>query len=296
MIYKIILALFISQLPLTLNAQSTWQISGVTEIEGLDRGSELSNFDISQTGEFYALDRLNNQLIRISNNGKVEGFIGGFGWEEEQFDSPSAVWVTSLDVFVSDENNHRIQRYDRDLNFISILDGSVSRGEGEFEYPGSVAQSARGNLYISDPLNGKVLKYSVDGDFLLEFGGLGYAEGNAVEPGNIGITPKEKIIVADVARNVLLYYDEFGNYLYSRGEGIIKAPVALSTGNNGDLFLLDIELNSIFIFHDNSDAYSEIILSDFSDILTAPIDIAVRNDELYILDSRSKKILQLKKR
>lgn len=296
LIYRIILTLLLSQLPLNLYAQSTWVVSREIKIEGLDRGAELSNFGVSQSGEFYALDQLNNRLIRISKNGKVSVFIGGFGWQEEQFDSPSALWVTSLDVFVSDKNNHRIQRYDRELNFISILDGSGGIAEGEFEYPVSVAQSARGNLYVSDPFNGKLLKYSIEGDFLLEFGGLGYAEGNTIEPGSIGITPNEKVIVADVARNVLLYYDEFGNYLHSRGEGIIKAPVALSIGSNGDVFLLDVEINSILIFHENSGEYSEIMLSDFESLLTTPVDIAVRNDELYILDSPGNKILQLKKR
>ncbi|MCH7819256.1 MAG: hypothetical protein IIB40_06825, partial [Candidatus Marinimicrobia bacterium] len=96
LIYRIILTLFISQLPLTLCAQSNWEVSREIIIEGLDRGSELSHFDVSQSGEFYALDQLNNRLIRISKNGKVAGFIGGFGWQEEQFDSPSALWVTSL--------------------------------------------------------------------------------------------------------------------------------------------------------------------------------------------------------
>lgn len=296
LIYRIILTLFISYLPLTLNAQSNWEVIREIKIEGLDGGSELTKFDLSQSGDFYALDRLNNRLIRISKSGNVEGFIGGFGWQEEQFDSPSDVWVTALDVFVSDKNNHRIQRYDRELNFISILDGGGETGEGGFEYPGGVAQSARGNLYLSDPFNGKLLKYSREGKFLLEFGGIGYAEGNTVEPGSIGITPNENVIVADAVRNLLLYFDEFGNFLHSRGEGIIKAPVALSVGSNGDVFLLDAEAYSIFIFRENSSEYSEIRLSEFKSFLTTPADIAVRNDELYVLDSHNSKILQLKKR
>jgi len=296
LIYKIIIIVLLSLLQLTLNAQSNWEVSREIKIEGLDNGFELTKFDVSQSGEFYALDQLNNKLIRISRNGKIAGFIGGFGWQEEQFDSPSDIWVTSLDVFVSDRNNHRIQRYDRELNFISILDGSGGFGEGEFEYPGSVAQSARGNLYVSDSFNAKLLKYSLKGNFLLEFGGIGYLEGNIIEPGSIGITPNENVIVADITRNVLLYYDEFGNYLFSRGEGIIRAPVALSVGSDGEVFLLDTEVNSIFIFQENSDSYSEIRLSEFASIVTSPADIAVKNDVLYLLDSRSNTILQFKKR
>ena len=293
---RIILILLISLLQLSLKAQSIWEVSRELKIEGLDNGAELTNFDISQSGDFYALDQRNNRLLRISKKGEVLGFIGGFGWQEEQFDSPSAIWVTSLDVFVADRNNHRIQRYDRELNFISILDGSGGFDEGEFEYPAGVAQSARGNLYLSDSFNGKLLKYSLEGKFLLEFGGIGYAEGNVIEPGSIGITPDEKVVVADVARNTLLYYDEFGNFLFSRGEGIIMAATALSVGSDGEVFLLDGELNSIFIFQENSDAYSEIKLSELESQLTAPVDIAVRGNELYLLDSRSNKILQLKKR
>ena len=74
------------------------------------------------------------------------------------------------------------------------------------------------------------------------------------------------------------------------------APVALSVGSDGEVFLLDGELNSIFIFQENSNAYSEIKLSELESQLTVPTDVAVKNDELYLLDSRSNKILQLKKR
>ena len=76
---RIILILLISLLQLSLKAQSIWEVSRELKIEGLDNGAELTNFDISQSGDFYALDQRNNRLLRISKSGKVLGFIGGFG-------------------------------------------------------------------------------------------------------------------------------------------------------------------------------------------------------------------------
>ena len=213
-----------------LSAQAHWQMTGEIVIKGLDPGTNLSRIGHSSSGVIYALDTDGNKLLKISSNGELLNWIGGFGWSDEQFDLPSDIWVTGLDVFIADQNNHRIQRYDIELNFISSLEGvSEETGKVDFEYPGAVAQSSRGNVYVADPVNGQVLKYSAEGDFLLQFGGLGYGEGRLVEPVSIGLTGDETVIVADRERNLILLFDEFGNYVDSAGEGLFSNILAVAT-------------------------------------------------------------------
>lgn len=280
-----------------LFAQSQWEMSGEIIIKGLEPGAKLSRIDISSSGVIYALDSEGNKLLKISSKGQVLNWIGGFGWSDEQFDLPSDVWVTGLDVFVTDQNNHRLQRYDMELNFISSLEGvSEETGNIDFEYPGAVAQSNRGNVYIADSENGQVLKYSSEGDFLLQFGGLGYSEGRLIEPISISITSDETVIVADRERNLILSFDEFGNYISSAGDGLITDILAVATTKSNQIAVLDGDAKLIYLFSENLNEYSVIDLSIQSDRSIRPTDIAIVDNELFILDSDAETLLQFKKR
>ena len=130
----LIFALFLTES--SLSAQSHWQMTGELIIKGLDSGADLSRISHSSSGIIYALDGEANKLLKISSDGELLNRIGGFGWSDEQFDLPVDIWVTGLDIFIADQNNHRIQRYDIELNFISSLEGvSEETGKIDFEYP-----------------------------------------------------------------------------------------------------------------------------------------------------------------
>jgi len=280
-----------------LSAQSQWEMTGEIIIKGLDSGANLSRIGISSSGIIYALDSDGNKLLKISSKGQVLKWIGGFGWSDEQFDLPSDIWVTGLDVFVADQNNHRIQRYDIELNFISSLEGvSEETGKIDFEYPGAVAQSNRGNVYVADSENGQILKYSSEGDFLLQFGGLGYNEGRLIEPISISITGDETVIVADRERNLILSFDEFGNYISTAGEGLFTDILTVATTNSNQIAVLDGNSKMIYLFSENMNEYSVIDLSIQSDRSVHPTDIAIVDNELFILDSDTQTLMRFKKR
>ena len=280
-----------------LSAQSQWQMSGEITVKGLNSGANLSRFGASSSGIIYAIDSEGNKLLKISSKGEVLNWIGGFGWSDEQFDLPSDIWVTGLDIFVADQNNHRIQRYDIELNFISSLEGvSEETGNIDFEYPGAVAQSRRGDVYVADSENGQVLKYSAEGEFLLQFGGLGYGEGRLVEPISIGITGDETVIVADRERNLILSFDEFGNYIDSAGEGMFADILAVTTTKSNQIAVLDGDTKLIYLFSENMNEYSVIDLSILSDRSVHPTDITMVDNKMLILDSDSKTLLQFEKR
>jgi len=290
-----LLALFLTAS--NLFAQSHWHMTGEVIIKGLDPGAYLSRIVHSSSGIIYALDSGGNKLLKISSNGEVLNWIGGFGWNDEQFDLPSDIWVTGLDIFIADQNNHRIQRYDIELNFISSLEGvSEETGKIDFEYPSAVAQSSRGNVYIADPVNGQVLKYSSKGDFLLQFGGLGYGEGRLVEPVSIGITGNETIIVADRERNLILTFDEFGNYIDSAGQGLFSDILAVASTKSNQIIVLDGGSKFIYLFSENMNEYSVIDISTVSDRSVQPAAVSVINNKIFILESDTNTLLQFELR
>lgn len=170
---------------------------------------EANDFSVNENKKFILLiSKERNEIIKIDLNGIIQKISGGFGWNEGQFDYPSSIVSTAIDVYVSDYNNHRIQRFDHNLNFISSLPKSE---QINFEYPISISLSTKGDLYILDSFNKRILK--INGFNRLEriFGN--YESGKTVlsNPSIIKVDNQQQVYVLDGEK--ILVFDQFGNYL-----------------------------------------------------------------------------------
>jgi len=107
------------------------------------RGASL---DVDLYGNLYVLSAEENTVKLIGPDGKVVAVVGGAGWENGRFDRPSGIWARNgIDVFVADYGNHRVQRFDRGLTFVSSLSTRESSEPGQrFGYPSDVALSRMG--------------------------------------------------------------------------------------------------------------------------------------------------------
>ncbi len=77
------------------------------------------------------------------------------GW----FKVATAVAVSPNDnIFVVDFDNHRIQKFDPEGNFLSLF-GKEGQGKGEFFYPTDVAVDNYGFVYIVDFRNNRIQKF-----------------------------------------------------------------------------------------------------------------------------------------
>jgi hypothetical protein len=167
------------------------------------------DFSINENrNNIFLISRGSNEIVKINLDGKVLKKIGGFGWNDGQFDIPSSIVSTAIDIYVADFNNHRIQRFDQNLNFISSLEKSESV---YFEYPASIALSTKGDLYILDSKNKKVLK--INGFSKLERTFGNYESGKIVlsEPRLIKLDQSQLIYILD--KDQIIVYDEFGSFI-----------------------------------------------------------------------------------
>jgi hypothetical protein len=188
---------------------------------------EGTNLDVDLYGTVYILDAPSATLRVLNADLKTVTVIGGPGWGDGQFDHPAAVWARNgLDIFVADFGNHRIQRFDRQLAFVSSLSTRESeQSEERFGYPADVAFSRLGDLYVCDGENQRILRINRLSRVEKVFGGFDAGKGKLEHPTRIAIGPGDNLFVLDGER--VLVFDPFGNFLTSLYEHMWKAPSAL---------------------------------------------------------------------
>lgn len=169
-----------------------------------------SSFHINPSGHIFVTDNVTHEVYKLDTLGNLLKSNGGFGWDDAAFDEPADVFATDLSVFVADKNNHRIQRFDRDLNFISKLVRRESTNRNEiFGYPMGVTTSNQGDLFILDSENNRVLKFDLFGNFVTDMGGFDAGNYVLTKPKRIAISRNNNIFVLD--KNGLIIFDFFGN-------------------------------------------------------------------------------------
>lgn len=172
--------------------------------------SNASSMHINSAGFLFITDAGNDEIYKMDTLGRVIKSTGGHGWAEATFDDPVDIYASDLSVYVADKNNHRIQRFDKDLNPVSSLytrdnDDPNSR----FGYPLSCVISAQGDLFILDSENKRILKFDLFGNFIQNFGGYDYGKYALHNPVAMAGDANNFIYVVD-GLNVVIF-DQFGN-------------------------------------------------------------------------------------
>ena len=237
-----------------------------------------SSFYITTAGIIYLTDSGTDEVYKLDTLGNIMKYAGGYGWDEGLFDNPSDVFANPLSVYVCDKNNHRIERFDKDLNFIWQLSTHNSdTTDQRFGYPLGCAVSQQGDLYILDSENRRIIKFDLFGNFVQNFGGYDAGNFSLINPQKIAVSLGNKIYVID--KNRIVIFDQYGN-----GLSIIKMD-STETGINIILNKLTVNNNGQIYYADLNSA--EISLSKINLIVTKkPDDIVsslIFNNKLYVL-------------
>jgi DNA-binding beta-propeller fold protein YncE len=231
-------------------------------------------------GTIYILDADENKVSLFTNLQNAPITIGGFGWSSSSFDKPTGVATDGVNIYISDFGNHRIQRFDRDLNYISSLSTrDTSDVISRFGYPLDVALSEFGDMFILDGENIRVMKFNAQGSFERSFGDINAGKGKLQNPIRL-IATNSRIFVGD--KNKVIVFDYFGNYLGSIGEGIINNLNGFTMLTNG---LLVASNDTIWWFTregalQKSSSLDNII---FEERINQIQDVACNGKQLFIL-------------
>lgn len=189
--------------------------------------------DVDVAGRVYLLDRERGTLTMYDTAFTVLATAGGPGWEGGSFDQPAGLWARNgLDIYVADFGNHRIQRFDRTLTFVSSLSSRPADGDAiTFGYPADVTVSRFGTLYICDTENNRIIQVDASNRLAGAFGGFGGGAGTLAHPEQVAMGPGDQVYVLDPPR--ILVYDQFGNFLSMLADGLVHAPARMAGDERG---------------------------------------------------------------
>ncbi len=131
-------------------------ISGSTGLKGLTVDADDSVYlidDAAPAGGVIKKYSLSGQVLLQF------GFRGGRG--AGYFEGPTDLAVDNRngDIYVVDSGNNRVQRFNRDGQFMSEF-GGMGAGNGQFNSPTGIAVDKDGYVYVSDTNNNRVQKFA----------------------------------------------------------------------------------------------------------------------------------------
>ena len=272
---------------------------GSGEYEGM-KVKNPHALSIDMNGFIYIADTDNNRILKVDQEGELLRSVGGFGWGKEQFDTPLDICASSLlDVFVADYNNQRVERYDKDLNYISsLVPGDSWDANLIFGFPASVTISKHGELIILDSENSRLLKINSFGEPELSFGDFGSGEGKLDHPVQVELSQTDEVYVTDKSAGRIIVYDYFGNYIRQFGEQILESPTGIHIDDKNRIWVIDSDQNAVMTFDSNGTLIGRIDkIKSGDECFKNPKDVVISENKVFILDGtmiHSFEILQIK--
>src|SRR5262245_55397826 len=119
-------------------------------------------------------------------------------------------------IWAVDAPGHVIYKMDRDGKVIMQLGqkGVPGMSQRNFKLPTDVAFAPNGDIYVSDGYgNPRVVKYSRDGKYLLEWGKRGSGPGEFQLPHNVAVDTQGRVYVTDRDNRRVEVFDSNGKFL-----------------------------------------------------------------------------------
>jgi peptidylamidoglycolate lyase len=138
-------------------------------------------------------------------------------WGENIFALPHSITIDSNDnVWVADVALHQVFKFTHDGKLIFTLGEHAVEGNdsSHFNRPSDVAVRADGSFYVSDGYgNSRVVKFSADGKFLLEWGKKGNEAGQFNLPHGIALDNNGQVFVLDRENQRVQIFEQNGKYV-----------------------------------------------------------------------------------
>ncbi len=240
-----------------------------------------SSFYINSAGYIYVTDTNTDEIYALDTLGNLKLKIGGFGWKETAFDDPVDVYADALKLYISDENNHRIQRLDKNMNFNFQIYTRYSENEAErFGYPLSAVMSNQGDVYILDSENSRIVQFDIFGNFIRNFGGYDYGDYALQSPKQLAVSDKNNIYVID--GNEILIFDQYGNSInkFSGITEFISIRILfewMTLSTEKQIYIANLRAPEITL--------KEVLLEDLP-LNTTIVNSLIFNNKLYLLTKK----------
>ncbi len=152
-------------------------------------------------------------------------------------------------VWVADFGNSRLRVFDSNGGF---LGGWGGRGAGTFGLREVCGVAISGDdLYVADTWNGRVLRYTLKGEWKATASGL-------YGPRSVAVAPDRTVWVSDTGNNRVQHFDSDLNLLGSTGtkgsgSGEFQGPMSVAVGESGAVYVADVGNRRIVVLKPDGD-------------------------------------------
>jgi sugar lactone lactonase YvrE len=246
-----------------------------------------------RSGDVYIADIASHRIQHFSATGQHFKTIGGAqgGTGPSQFYQPGGVAVDFNDnVYVADTGNDRIQKFDRNLNFISTW-GSRGAGNLNFNRPVALAVDRNGFVYVADSGNARIIKFTSTGQYVTQWKlkpspNTGYAT-----PSYVAVDPTGFIDTYFAGGRQFQQFDPSGIFIRSWKDHNTTGEIySMTAGEFGEVYAADPFRKSIDVYESNGAYAFSIVLTNYikDQVNFAPHGLAwsYKNDTLYMLDEQ----------
>lgn len=138
-------------------------------------------------------------------------------WGRDAFANPHGVRIDRQGhVWLVDNGDHTVRKYTKSGELLMMLGTKGEHGatRNSFYRPTDVGFARDGSFYVSDGYgNSRVVKFSADGKYLLEWGKKGSGPGEFNLPHVVQVDSKERVWVSDRENNRIQCFDANGKFL-----------------------------------------------------------------------------------
>ena len=224
----------------------------------------------------------------------LEFQVGSEGTGNGQFDTPyDAAADSAGNIYVADTSNNRIQKFDKNGNFIAVLGGPGTEN-GQFYSPWSIAIDSDDNIYVADKSNERIQKFDSNWTFLTKWGSLGSGEGQFRSPQGVGVVDGY-VYVADCYNHRIQKFNSNGTFITEwggtfgspgSGDGQFRYPTGVAIDSSGYVYVSDGENKRVQKFDSNGSFITKWGSSGSGDgQFSYPYDIEVdSNNNIHVCD------------
>ena len=274
-----------------------------TTIGTLGRGEEQfthpQSVAIGSEDRLYVVDSGNDRIQVLSNRNTYLFEFGGFTLDPsgrlsesdaQRFDEPAdAVQSINRDIFVTDRNNNRIVKLDRDGRFL------LSFGpESGLKLPRGIASNSLGEVLVADTDNDRVLVFDRSGRMMKQLGTFGWGQRQFRTPFDVSVDRENNVYVADTLNDRVQVFDQFGKLLRIISGGF-KYPQAVRVDSDGFVWIVDGRQRQVLRYTPSGRQACRLGSPEYD--LAEPSDIAeTSTGDLYIVDRDKSRLVAISTR
>ena len=172
--------------------------------------------------------------------------IGTKGSNNGQFDKPiSLAFDNNRCLYVVDNNNHRVQKFSMDGDYI-VQFGCEGSSDAELKHPYGIAVH-NGRVYVADSANKRISVFQYNSEYCTSFGAQWLGD-----PEDLTVDVYNQLLVADYEHHCVHIFTLDGHYIKKFGtpgtdHGQLSYPRSLTSDTNGHILVVDVN-NHVSIF------------------------------------------------